>query len=197
MTIPAEVAYDVFISHSHSDAEWVSQLAQQLEGKKSFQVWLDKWVLIPGQSWQRAMAQGIKNAKSCAVCLNGNTPAGWFQQEIERALEIQASNSNYRVIPVLLPNAPHDFDMEFLSLRTWADFREGKDQDYAFHVLTQGIKGVPIGKWPLEVSEITDLATYENRLRELQRFRTIGVHEEVVIEFEKKVLAKWFEEKAK
>ncbi len=196
MTVPINITYDVFISHSHADADWVSQLAHRLEEKNGFQIWLDRWVLIPGQSWQRAMAQGIKNAKACVVCLNGSTPTGWFQQEIERALEIQAANNHYSVIPVLLPSAPNVFDLEFLSLRTWADFREGKDQNYAFHVLTQGIKGVPIGKWPIEDTIATDLTPYENRLRELQRFRTIGVHEEVVIEFEKKILAKWLEEKA-
>lgn len=188
------VQTDVFLSHSHADAAWVEALAGRLEDTNGFKVWLDRWVLVPGQSWQQAMARGLEETKSCAVLVGAETPAGWFQQEVERALDLQTRNSNFRVIPVLLPEAHPDRVPAFASLRTWVDFRAGQDQDYAFHVLCQGIKGEPIGRWPPNppVPLDSNLNAYETRIRELARFRALGVHEEVIVEYERRILDLWF-----
>jgi len=188
--------YDAFLSHSHIDAEWVETIACRLEDECAFQIWLDKWVLVPGKSWQQAMARGLDEAIACAVCIGSNTPHGWFQEEIERALDIQTRNQSFRVIPVLLSDASPDYVPSFLSLRTWADFRNGKDDDYAFHVLKQGIKGEPVGRWPLKLNDTNDdvFVKYEQKILELKKFRALGLHEEVVIEFERKILDRWIDE---
>src|SRR5215212_2656556 len=133
--------FDVFLSHSHNEARWVDELAQRLVDECSFRVWLDRWVLTPGRSWQQEMARGLDQAATCAVCIGGQTPSGWFREEIERALNIQTRSDDFRVIPVLLPEALVESVPEFLSLRTWADFRENQDQEYAFRVLEAGIRG--------------------------------------------------------
>ena len=184
-----------FLSHSHDDAPWVEGLARRLEDQCALKVWLDKWVLVPGRSWQQAMARGLEEAASCAVFVGAHTPTGWFQKEIERALDLQTRNPNFRVIPVLLPDADPSSIPSFLSLRTWADFRNGQDADYALHVLRQGIKGEPIGRWPVvpETSPSGKLLQYEQKIAELARFRSLGVHEEVVIEFERKILDRWLD----
>lgn len=190
---------DAFLSHSHADAAWVEALARTLEDTRSLKVWLDKWVLVPGRSWQQAMARGLEEAKSCAICLGAETPDGWFQEEIERALDLQTRKPELRVIPVLLPDADASKVPGFVSLRTWADFRTGQDHDYALHVLCQGIKGEPIGRWPQDqpAPPESNLAKYEARIRELARFRTLGVHEEVIVEYERRILDLWFtDEKA-
>jgi len=97
--------YDVFLSHSHDDAESVEALGVRIEDDAELCVWLDKWVLIPGEHWQQAMAKGLHEAKTCVVCIGGKTPRGWFKEEIERALNRQTKYSSFRVIPVLLPDA--------------------------------------------------------------------------------------------
>lgn len=140
-------SYDVFLSHSHRDAAWVENIARTLEDEQNFRVWLDKWILIPGQSFQQAMASGLDQAKCCVVCISDHTPEGWCQQEVERALNRQARDSSFRVIPILLPNAQTVNVDNFLELRTWVDFR-GSDSAYALHLLTSGIKGVSPGRWP-------------------------------------------------
>src|ERR671912_600858 len=96
---------DTFLSHSHDDAAWVEALARRLEDECGFKVWLDRWVLVPGKSWQQAIARGLEEVGSCAVFIGAKTPKGWFQQEIERALDLQTRNSDFRVIPVLMPDA--------------------------------------------------------------------------------------------
>jgi hypothetical protein len=187
---------DTFLSHSHTNASWVEALARRLEDESGLKVWLDKWILVPGQSWQQAVARGLEEASSCAVFIGATTPQSWFKQEIERALDLQARNSDFRVIPVLLPDADPSVVPGFLSLRSWADFRDDQDQDYALHVLRQGIKGEPVGRWPVQnkSSPIGKLQQYEQRITDLAHFRTLGIHEEVIIEFERKILDKWLDD---
>jgi len=145
---PDNKKYNAFLIHSHDDAEWVQQLAQRLEDECGFHVWLDRWRLVPGESWQQEMALGLDQAETCVVCVGETTPAGWFQQEIERGLNIQCKDNSFRVIPLLLPKASPQNVSPFLGLRTWIDYRHGKDEQYAFHLLKCGVKGVPPGRWP-------------------------------------------------
>jgi hypothetical protein len=139
--------FDVFISYSDRDAAWVEKMAARLEDEAHLHVWLDKWVLIPGESAQQAVARGLDQAKACAVFIGANTPLGWAREEIERALNRQAKEASFRVIPVLLPNASTVNVDSFLELRTKVDFRN-IDPAYAFHLLVCGVKGVSPGRWP-------------------------------------------------
>jgi hypothetical protein len=168
--MPCSDHYDIFLSHSHLDAKWVEDLANRLDDE-GFKVWLDKWVLIPGVSWQQAISKGLDQAVCCAVCIGELTPVGWFEEEIERALDRQTSDASFRVIPILLPNAQAEIIDRFLKLRTWVDFRNGSDAAYAYHLLTCGIKGISPGRWPLK--EPLDLigSKVELKLRELKRWR--------------------------
>jgi hypothetical protein len=143
----AEDNYDVFLSHSHSDAAYVEKLAELLEDKKGLKTWLDKWVIVPGGSFQQEIVKGLEEAKTCAVCLGAKIAAGWFKKEYEAALNRQAEDQSFRVIPVLLPGADAEAVNIFLELNGWVDFREEKDFEYALHRLTSGIKGVAPGRW--------------------------------------------------
>jgi hypothetical protein len=193
--------YDVFLSHAHEDREWVEELARRLEDEQGFRVWLDRWILIPGQSFQQAMAKGLEEADTCAVALGEKTPTGWFRQEIEHALNRQVAQPTFRVIPVLLPDASHDSTdamPAFLDLRTWADFRKECDPGYAFHVLTQGIKGEPVGRWPIAAASLATETSYsfaERKLKQLRELTRIGeVSDVVTTEFQQKILSRWLEE---
>ena len=188
--------FDVFLSHAREEGAWVERLAGSLEDQHRFKVWLDRWALVPGGSWQQEMAKGLNEARTCAVCVGSRTPDGWFREEIERALDIQTRRNDFRTIPVLLPDASPDLVPDFLKLKMWADFRDGQDAAYALHVLSQGIKGLPIGRWPIDGrGRPTAIDAYADKLRELQRLKEAGLHDEVMIEFERKILNQWFEGK--
>jgi tetratricopeptide (TPR) repeat protein len=139
--------YDVFLSHSHADAEPVEQLAQLLHSK-AVKVWLDKWVLVPGQPWRQAMAKGIDQAASCAVCIGTKTPRGWFEEEIGRALNRQTQEPAFGVIPVILPGGDPSLVDGFLELRTWVIFKNAISDPNALYRLTCGIKGIAPGPGP-------------------------------------------------
>ena len=148
MSPDEEAKFDVFLSHSHTDAEWVEELAKRLEDRGKLQVWLDVWELVPGESFIQGMAHGLNKAKSCAVCISKQTPKGWFQEEIERALNRKTSDPSFRVIPLLLPDAETYNVDDFLGLKTWVNFKEGIDDEMAFHRLVCGIKSLPPGRGP-------------------------------------------------
>jgi TIR domain len=188
------VDYDVFLSHSREDAEWVGRLAARLEDEHGFRAWLDRWRLVPGLRWQPEVERGLRSARTCAVCLGGSTPERWFQQEIEVALSISAQKPSFRVIPLLLPRVSQDYQIPpFLDIRMWADFREDQDSDYALHVLCQGIKGDPIGRWPPRSSEAAAVAPAEeiiDKLRLIHRLRNeVGLHETVMIEKQRELVS--------
>lgn len=163
-------SYDVFLSHAHIDAEVVEKIGQRILNA-GLTVWLDKWVLVPGDRWQQEMARGLDQASTCAVCIGQTTPRGWFQQEIQRALNRQSKERTFRVIPVILPEGDTGVVDDFLELRTWIEFKNGHDDPAAVHLLTCGIRGIPPGP---NIDNQPDNAAEVKRIREkLIRLRTL------------------------
>ena len=196
-TPPQEIIYDIFLSHSHRDADVVEALAQKLEDDAGFQVWLDKWILIPGGHWQQEMAKGLNVARTCAVCIGENTPRGWFQEEIERALNRQTRDNSFRVIPIILPTGNEAIIDNFLELRTWVDFRSGIDDPIAFNYLISGIMGVPPGRITIinkdrdnlvDEEYLVEIKQHLARIHVLRRDGLIG--NEMAIEYQRKILDK-------
>ncbi len=143
--MPEPNTYNVFLCHPHTHAVWVEQLAGRLTDEAHLTVWLDKWVLIPGEDFQPEMAKGLEVADTCAVFVGAETPSGWVEQEIQKALNRQAADESFRVIPVLMDDAEEAAVNDFLELRTWVDFRAGAEE--AFHRLVSGIRGEAPGRW--------------------------------------------------
>ena len=182
--------FDVFLSHSHLDASFVEELAKRLEDEFGFRVWLDKWILIPGESWQQAIAQGLDHAKSCAVCIGEQTPNGWFREEIERAINRQTKEKSFRVIPVLLPKAQKINVDNFVELRTWVDLRNGLDDDWNFHLLTSGIRGIAPGRAPQEeqINKASHIKVRE-KLIDIRKLRSERLIDDVIaLEYQRQLL---------
>src|SRR4051812_33930186 len=99
----ADDTFDVFMSHSHADAEDVEELAHRLVDERGLRPWYDRWELVPGEPFQPAMAKGLRASRTCAVCLGKKPPEGWFGTEIQKALNRQqqreAEGRTFRVIP--------------------------------------------------------------------------------------------------
>jgi TIR domain len=190
MSATAKSDYDVFLSHSHADASTVEKLALRLEDEACFSVWLDKWILIPGQPWQQAMARGLDDAKCCAVCIGKTTPKGWFKEEIQRALNRQTKDGAFRVIPVILPGGESSFVDDFLELRTWVVFQSGVDDQNAFHTLASGIKGVAPGRPPESKSDLTaKLPAIREHLARIRALRIEQlIDEDVALEYQRRLL---------
>jgi len=120
--------------------------------------------------FQQEMARGLDQAKCCVVCIGGKTPGGWFEQEIQKALQLQVKDPSFRVMPVLLPGSKDENVTGFLELRSWIDFRKESNRDREFDRLVCGVKGVPQGRWNPE-NKSDKMSEEESILSKLKEWR--------------------------
>lgn len=133
--------FDVFLSHSSRDKTEVTLLAQRLQAE-GLSVFLDKWHLVPGESWQKAISDALDRSRCTAVFFGSSGTGAWHNEELQVALSRAARmHDDYRVIPVLLPGCRTSEISSFLAQRTWVDFRGGLDDESVFRRLVCAIKG--------------------------------------------------------
>lgn len=96
--------YDVFLSYNTLDKLMVLEVADYLR-KEGLAVWFDEWVLPFGEGVAENIELGIKESR-CAVVFIGKQGDGpWHKKETWTALNIQAHDPSFLVIPVWLPGA--------------------------------------------------------------------------------------------
>lgn len=182
--------FDVFLSHAKPDAEIAKDIGARLIEDAGFKVWFDEWVLVPGETWQPAIAHGIATAKTCAICFGKDTPKGWFREEIQKALNRQVGDASFRVIPVVLPGGDRALIDEFLDLRTWVDFADGVENHEAFHRLKCGVEGVPPGR--LEKRQSIADETLDEVREKLRRIRALReeslIDDDIALETQRRLL---------
>lgn len=136
--------YDVFLSHSSNDKEFVEWLSVELERQEHVKVFLDKWHLIPGEPLQEALEQALENSKACAVFVGPGGIGPWQNEELRTALDARTRDKALRVIPVLLPGVRGTFNeavSPFLRRFLGVDYRGGVGDVEAFQLLVAGIRG--------------------------------------------------------
>ena len=189
MAVDADI-FDVFLSHAHVDGVLVEKIGVRLADQANLRIWLDRWVLVPGEHWQQQMAKGIGQARSCAVFIGTQTPRGWFQEEIERSLNRQTRDPTFRVIPVILPGGDRSLVDAFLELRTWVDFSEDIDDGRSFHLLLSGVKGVPPGRYvPAPAGDRSTPQLIRQGLLQIKELRRDElIDENMALEYRRKLL---------
>jgi len=143
----ADPPFDAFLSHCSDDKPAVESLARRLRDE-GLNPWLDKWNLIPGEPWQPALEEGLRESSACVVFFGPSGVGPWHDVEMRAALsQSVSSRDSFRVIPVLLPDAtePTQEVPMFLQALTWIAFRGSLDDAEAFHRLLCGIRGVEPG----------------------------------------------------
>jgi hypothetical protein len=134
--------YDAFLSYHWRDHTVVESIARRLQDQ-GVTVFLDRWYLVPGRPWPQALEDVLHDCRAVVVFLGPNSMGPWQQREINLALDRQARNPSFPVIPVLLPNA--DPALGFLGLNTWVDLRAGLEEPLSLAVLTAAVRGEPPG----------------------------------------------------
>jgi WD40 repeat protein len=132
--------YDVFLSYHWRDHERVEALARGLRDR-DLSVFLDRWYLVPGRPWPQALEQVLRACRAVAVCVGPGEMGPWQQREVNLALERQATDSSFPVIPVLLPDAKPV--LGFLRQNTWVDLRHRPDDPGLLELLARAIRGEP------------------------------------------------------
>jgi TPR repeat protein len=129
--------YDVFLAYSSEDGAAVEAIALRLQDVAGLRLFLDKWDVMPGESWIPRLEVAIAASKTFAVFFSPGSRGGWREEERQYALRLAARNPERRIIPVLLPGASeHDID-PFLRSREWVDLA----REDGFARLVAGITG--------------------------------------------------------
>jgi WD40 repeat protein len=137
-------AFDVFLSHSHADRDAVERLGRALRAH-GLTVFVDRWYLVAGQSWPETLEKHLRDCRAVAVCIGASAMGAWQQREHYKALDRQAHEPGFPVIPVLLPGAD-DPALGFLGLNTWVDLRQGPEDEVTIEILTRAARGLPPGE---------------------------------------------------
>jgi hypothetical protein len=143
-----QIEFAVYLLHAAVDEGWVEErLAKRLEDEEGLHPHFYKWNGIPGNSRQENMQYGFNSSPCCAVCLGTNGLGGFEQMMQQAATRRKSNNSEYRLIPVLLPGSDPDSRPELLLDLTYIDFRNDDNFEYEFYRFVCGIRNKPPGPW--------------------------------------------------
>jgi len=132
--------YDIFISYSREDSEATAALSSSL-AEAGLRVWFDRWALVPGESWDKAISKALESSTAVAVVVGPSGLGPWQEREIQAVLEKQGSDRRPRVIPVLLPGSSPEQLPNFLRDRMYLDLREDPTDARALSRLVTTIDG--------------------------------------------------------
>ncbi len=142
--VVAEITLAAFFSYSREDSEFALRLAGDLKAAGA-NVWLDQLDITPGQRWDNAVEDALKNCQRLIVVLS---PAAVRSQNVMDEVSF-ALEERKTVIPVI----HRDCDIPFRLRRVQhADFR----QDYARSLqdlIRTLVPGQGVGKATVLISE--------------------------------------------
>jgi formylglycine-generating enzyme required for sulfatase activity/energy-coupling factor transporter ATP-binding protein EcfA2 len=119
LRLPMPNAKRLFLSFNSQDREKVRTVHGLLKDR-GVATFFDEQDLRAGLNWPQALQQALNDSAAVAVFV-GAQMGRWQWPEIGFALDRQASEQTFPVIPVLLDNA--DTSRSFLFLNTWVDLR--------------------------------------------------------------------------
>ncbi len=89
-------SYDVFLSYSAQDKEWVEQFEEALN-ESGIHAWFDVANIEPGEHWRNHIEKALRESKALIVILSPNTiESPWMFFELGAAVA-----GEKRIIPVL------------------------------------------------------------------------------------------------
>lgn len=95
-------AYDCFLSHNSRDKPRVRRLAERLKAA-GLKVWLDEWVIKPGDDIYLAVERGLESARVQVLCLStAALGSDWVSLERSTVLFRDPANAGRRFVPLLL-----------------------------------------------------------------------------------------------
>lgn len=146
----SEKFFDAFLSHNSKDKPEVEKIAESLTDSMGFNVFLDRWNLVPGEPWQEALETALNESMTCVVFVGPHIISPWQNEEMRSALSMRVSKKMLRVIPVLLPGAvKEEKESElplFLQGLTWVKFSNDLTEEDALWRLECGVRGIPPGR---------------------------------------------------
>jgi small GTP-binding protein len=127
--ISEQFTFDVFLSHSSKDKTVVREVAEQLRAD-GLRVWLDEWVLKPGDSIPVKIEEGLENSRVLVLCMSANAfGSDWAQLESNTFRFRDPLNKERHFIPLRLDDAHIKGSLAQFLYINWLP--EKRDQEYA------------------------------------------------------------------
>lgn len=124
----------IFISYSHTDAQFVEKLALELFRSKAA-VWLDRWELNVGDSLIQRVQDAIVRSGALVVVLSkASVESEWCKKELSAGLIRELEERKVLLLPLLLEDCSIPL---FLREKKYADFR--KDFTSGFHEIRDAL----------------------------------------------------------
>jgi len=134
MTIPIQRRdFDIFLSHAHKDAAFVSQLDRWLTDA-GLRVWYDERELSGGALLATDLQAAIERCRGMMLVASDESLArGWVKAEYNSAMDERANHDAFRIVALRFPNANVK---DLLKGTTWIDLREPRlDPDSALAII--------------------------------------------------------------
>lgn len=125
--------FDIFLSHAHKDAAFVSALDRWLTDA-GLKVWYDKRELSGGALLATDLQANIERCKAIILVASDESLAhGWVKAEYNSAMDERANHDAFRVVALCFPGARVK---ELLKGTTWIDLPQaGLDADSALAII--------------------------------------------------------------
>ena len=135
--------YDVFLSHNSKDKMLVEEIASELESKYPIKVFLDKWHIMAGETWQEALEDALYKSRDIAVFISSNGLGPWHNEEFRSALEEILNDRKERlIIPILINKSEIKDIPRFLKRRKFIDIRNTSNLEKSIGDLANSIRRI-------------------------------------------------------
>lgn len=147
--------YDVFISYSHNDSDWVRGYLLPMLDSWGLQVAIDNKVFIPGETLDAHIQETIlKSEHVIFVCTQHFMASTWCLLEVEKTL----AQTSIDCIPLVLDGAKHV--PESLSNITWADLTDLQHDENQWKKLCTALNGAWSERSDAVLADLQDLASF-------------------------------------
>lgn len=111
--------WDIFLSHSSHDKARVRRLADSLRGE-GLRVWLDDWVIEPGDDIYASIEHGIEYSRTLVLCISqAAIDSDWVKLERNTTIFRDPQNTERRFIPLLLEDCAIPIAIQRLAYVDW------------------------------------------------------------------------------
>lgn len=144
-------SYDVFLSYSNTDREFVTRLAHDLS-KAGLNVWLDQWSLTPGETLAEAINEALKASHVQVVVMSPDYfQSEWTRQEWHYALGREVEIGSVKLVPIMYRDC---LVPSMLQSKVWLDFRDPNRYQDSLARLVPSLyqltnKATPVANQPL------------------------------------------------
>ena len=112
--------YDVFLSHNSKDKPVVRGLAERLRDD-GLKVWLDEWIIKPGDSIPAKVRRGLEQSRVLLMMLSENfNDSDWAEYEYDAFLFRDPRNKKRRFVPVRLDQSPIRESLQQFAYVDWS-----------------------------------------------------------------------------